>query len=119
MSGEILEKPQPKETLEENVCPYNLEDEEEPIEAVVDEVKEEKLMAEIAANIEEVEEKSQQEEKSLEAEKETMAEVLDEGEEEETIGHLIEPSHEKPLENWGREASETNHRPDEVLRIGV
>ncbi|KAG9439974.1 hypothetical protein H6P81_020139 [Aristolochia fimbriata] len=104
MSEEILEKPQPEETLEskESVCPfeleimpnfkqiiesYTLEDEEEPIEEIVveveeifipflifqvinqelqeleaeeesmaevDEVKEEKLMAEIAANIEEL-----------------------------------------------------------------
>ncbi|KAG9439963.1 hypothetical protein H6P81_020128 [Aristolochia fimbriata] len=132
-SEKILENPQPKETLEESVCPYDLEDEEEPIEEIVaeveemfipllifqlierelqalvaeeesmaevDEIKEEKPMAEIAVNVEEVEEKTQQEEKSLEAEKETMAEELDEGEEEETIGHIIEPSHEKPLENW-------------------
>ncbi|KAG9444759.1 hypothetical protein H6P81_016099 [Aristolochia fimbriata] len=73
---------------------------EEESMAEEDEFKEERPMAEIAMNVEEVEEKTQQAEISLEAEKETIVEELDEGEEEETISHIIELSHEKPLENW-------------------
>ncbi|KAG9454178.1 hypothetical protein H6P81_007082 [Aristolochia fimbriata] len=59
---------------------------EEESMSEVDEFKEEKPMAEITVNVEEVQEKIQQGEKSLEAEKEIIAEELDEGEEEETIG---------------------------------